>query len=90
LHVRISEDDYRTKVECADWFSAIEEQNEPNKTLQPTAPAVLMHIYEVRRRKDHRGGDLTADALPFGRLWYGEPEAIRNAIGDAKFDSRST
>ena len=28
-----------------------------------------MHAYEVRPRKDHRGVDLIADALPFGRLW---------------------
>jgi len=28
-------------------------------------------------------------ALPFGRLWYGEPDAIANAIGYAKFRSRS-
>ena len=28
-------------------------------------------------RKDHRGVDLISDALPFGRLWYGEPNAIR-------------
>jgi hypothetical protein len=27
--------------------------------------------------------------LPFGRLWYGEPNAISNAIGHAKFYSRS-
>jgi len=25
-----------------------------------------MHIHEVRPRKDHRGGDLISDALPFG------------------------
>jgi hypothetical protein len=25
--------------------------------------------------------DLISDALPFGRLWYGEPNAISNAIG---------
>ena len=31
------------------------------------------HIYEVRPRKDRRGVDLISDALPFGRLWYGEP-----------------
>ncbi len=29
-------------------------------------------LYEVRPRKDHRGVDLISDALPFGRLWYGE------------------
>jgi hypothetical protein len=39
------------------------------------------HVYEVRPRKDHRGVDLICDALPFGRLWYGEPNAITNAIG---------
>jgi hypothetical protein len=27
--------------------------------------------------------------LPFGRLWYGEPDAITNAVGYAKFFSRS-
>jgi hypothetical protein len=29
------------------------------------------------------------NALPFGRLWYGEPDAISNAVGYAKFYSRS-
>ena len=38
--------------------------------------------YEVRPRKDHRGVDLISDALPFGRLWYGKPDAVGNAIGD--------
>jgi hypothetical protein len=28
--------------------------------------------------------DLLSDALPFGRLWYGEPDAISNAIDYAK------
>ena len=47
------------------------------------------HVYEVRPRKDHRGVDLISDALPFGRLWYGEPNAITNAIGYAMHRSRS-
>ena len=47
------------------------------------------HVYEVRPRKDHRGVNLISDALPFGALWYGEPDAIANAIGYAKFYSRS-
>ena len=34
------------------------------------------------------GVDLVSDALPFGRLWYGEPDAISNAINYAKFRSR--
>ena len=29
--------------------------------------------------------DLVSYVLPFGRLWYGEPNAITNAIGYAKF-----
>src|SRR6266567_3928705 len=33
--------------------------------------------------------DLISDALPFGQLWYGEPDAISNAIGYAKSYSRS-
>jgi len=32
---------------------------------------------EVRPRKDHRGFDLISDALTFGRLLYGEPDAGR-------------
>ncbi|MGC2354416.1 MAG: hypothetical protein WA496_13540 [Candidatus Udaeobacter sp.] len=39
----------------------------------------------VRPRKDHRGIDLISDALPLGRLWYDE----RDAIDYAKFRSRS-
>jgi hypothetical protein len=54
-----------------------------NQTIQPT------QVYEVRPRKDKRGVDLISDALPFGRLWYGEPNAVSNAIGYAKFRSRS-
>ena len=50
---------------------------------------MTLHVYEVRSRKDHRGVDLISDALPFGRLWYGEPSAISNAVGYTKFRSRS-
>jgi len=48
-----------------------------------------MHVYEVRPRKDHRGVDLISDVLPFGHLWYGEPNAVSNAIGYAMHYSRS-
>ena len=69
----------------------------PNQRVQPTFAAnrltVAMtssqHVYEVRPRKDRRGVTLISDALPFGRLWYGQPNAITNAIGYAKFYSRS-
>ena len=61
----------------------VESNWQPSSTPSPT------HAYEVRPRKDKRGVDLISDALPFGRLWYGEPDAISNAIGYAKFYSRS-
>jgi hypothetical protein len=48
-----------------------------------------MHVYEVRSRKDKRGVDLISDALPFGRLWYDDPNAISNAVGYAQHFSRS-
>jgi hypothetical protein len=38
-----------------------------------------MHLYEIRPRKDHRGVDLISDALPIGRPWYDEPNAVTNA-----------
>ena len=47
------------------------------------------HVYEVRPHKDKRGVDLISDVLPFGRLWYGGPNAISNAIGYAMHRSRS-
>ena len=42
--------------------------------------------YEVHPRKDHRGFNLTSDALPFGRLWYDTPD---NSIGYAMHSSHS-
>jgi hypothetical protein len=38
----------------------------------------------IRPRKNKRGFDLISDMLPFGRLWYGEPDAATNAIDYAK------
>jgi len=49
----------------------------------------LRFIASATARKDHRGVNLISDALPFGRLWYGEPDAVSNAVGHAKFCSRS-
>jgi hypothetical protein len=48
-----------------------------------------MHAYEVRPRKDKRGVDLISGALPFGRLWYGDVNAVANAVGYAEHYSRS-
>jgi hypothetical protein len=47
------------------------------------------HVYEVRPRKDKRCVDLISDALPFGGLWYGGPNAVENAIGYALHRSRA-
>ena len=37
------------------------------------------HVYEVRPRKDN-GVDLISHVLPFGRLCYGDANAVANAI----------
>jgi hypothetical protein len=41
----------------------------------------VMHVYDVRPRSDKRGFDLISDALPFGRLWYTQPD---DAVSYAK------
>jgi hypothetical protein len=38
------------------------------------------HLYEVRPRKDKHGVDLISDALPFGSLSCGDPNAVANAV----------
>jgi hypothetical protein len=43
----------------------------------------MAFVYEVTQGKDHRGVVLISDALPFGRLWYGEPNAVSNAVAYA-------
>ena len=48
-------------------------------TRWPGAMTDSQHVYEIRPRKDNRGVDLISDALPFGGLWYGEPDGIANA-----------
>ena len=63
------------------------------RRMQPTAGASAItspeHVYEIRPRKDHRSVNLISDTLPFGRLWYGEPNAVSNAVDYAKFFRRS-
>ncbi len=55
--------------------------------VTPTVTSSCSHAQEERARSKRH--DLISDALPFGRLWYGEPNAIRDAIDFAKFFSRS-
>ena len=47
------------------------------------------HVYEIRPRADKRGVDLISDALPYSPLWYRGPNAIRDAVGYARFYSGS-
>ena len=58
---------------------------------QPLAVVMTssQHAYEVRPRKDHRGVDPISGALPFGRLWHREPNAVSNAVDYATLRSRS-
>ena len=42
------------------------------------------HLRDSPAQKQ-RGVDLISNVLPFGRLWYGEPNAISNAIGYQNF-----
>src|SRR5262249_20815453 len=58
----------------------------PNR-LQHSTTSV--HVYEIRPRTDEHGFDLISDALPYSPLWYRGLNAIRDAIGHAKFYSRS-
>jgi hypothetical protein len=55
----------------------------------PAPPRISTHVYEIRPRADKHGFDLISDALPYGPLWYRGPNAIRDAIGNAKHRSRS-
>ena len=62
--------------------------NEP--AMMPSMnPVHSQHVYEIRPRRDHRGVAAISDALPFGRLWYGDANAVANAIGYAEHFSRS-
>jgi hypothetical protein len=60
------------------------------RMIRPAAPpTVSTHLYEVRPRGDKHRVDLISDVLQFSPLWFAGPNATRNAIGYAKFHSRS-
>ncbi len=45
--------------------------------------------YEIRPRKDRRGVNLISEKLPYGVLWYGEPNAVEHAASYAQFNAAS-
>jgi hypothetical protein len=67
------------------FFSSSSLPNNPQRLL-----VITVHVYEIRPRKDHRGVNLIADALPFGRFRYGEPNVVSNAISYASFTAVPT
>ena len=78
--------DFHTVCTCTLLSAAV--QLFPGVRAQ-SLPQPAIHSYEVQPRKDKRDFDLISDAMPFGGLWYGEPDAIGNAVDYAKFYSRS-
>ena len=61
-----------------------------SEKIRPASPIAtnfaMMHVYEVRPRRDKRGFDLISDALPLGGLWY---LSVSDAIEYAEHDSRA-
>jgi hypothetical protein len=57
--------------------------------LAPKVNDIHSARLRVRPRKDRPGVALISDVLPFGRLWYGEPNAASNAVSYATHYSRS-
>lgn len=53
-------------------------------SVAPKTRAISTHVYEIRPQADNNAVDLISNALPFGPLWYAEPNAVHNAIKNAK------
>jgi hypothetical protein len=41
---------------------------------------VAKQLSDMKHTAGERGADLISDALPFGPLWYAEPNAASNAV----------
>jgi hypothetical protein len=53
---------------------------EKTRSKNHPLPQNKIHIQEVRPPKDRRGVGLISGQLPFGRLRYGERNAIENVV----------
>jgi hypothetical protein len=51
----------------------------------PIVSKSAQRVYEVRPRVKINGRQFDSGALPFGRLWYVEPNAISNASDTPRF-----
>jgi hypothetical protein len=54
--------------------------------VSPFTAAAISAAFPIQ---NHRGVDIISDVLPLGRLLYGGPNAVSNAIGYATRYSRS-
>ena len=45
-------------------------------------------VYELRLRKDRDGFDLISHDFQRGPIWYSGPDAVRHAVGFARYRSR--
>jgi hypothetical protein len=61
----------------------------PNQSVVRSMKVQHENEAQANPATDAFGVDLITDALPFGRMWYGEPDAVSNVVGYAKFYSRS-
>ena len=46
-------------------------------------------VYELRLRKDKDGFELVSDDFRSGPIWYSGPDAVRHAVGFARYRSRT-
>ena len=60
-----------------------------DSNIKDNVKSVTGRLCEPSSPTDHRGVDLISDALPFGRLCYGRPNAASNAVSYAMHYSRS-
>src|SRR5262245_3090420 len=77
--LRITSISYSRQLGLQDCIANQWKMNDLSKRSQRLY-ASLMHIYEVRPRKDRLGVDPISDVLPFGRFWYANIKTLFSMI----------